>query len=217
MGLWGIALHRNRLVYSAAFGAALMLACFFAYNLLVLGALLAGLAAMHIVGHGWRGVMTVARHAALAAGVFVGLYGVLNLMTGLNPIAVFTAALANQKSLLRSIDRPYPATVLFDLADFALGSGWIGLLLAIFFLASPASRGQRTLAGLCLGELALVAVLGLLPGETARVWMFLLPVLMVPVGLELAGWSFGPRMAVYLALCLLSAAICQNLQFIVVP
>jgi hypothetical protein len=40
------------------------------------------------------------------------------------------------------------------------------------------------------------------------------PMLMLPIGLELANWRPWQRMAVYAALLLLTAAMCQSMQFI---
>ena len=54
---------------------------------------------------------------------------------------------------------------------------------------------------------------GLIPAETARVWIFMMPIVMIPVGLELALWSFRPCLAVYVCLWFLMVAICQNMVF----
>jgi hypothetical protein len=37
---------------------------------------------------------------------------------------------------------------------------------------------------------------------------------MLPVGLELANWRPGARLAVYAALLILTAEMCQSMQFI---
>jgi hypothetical protein len=55
---------------------------------------------------------------------------------------------------------------------------------------------------------------GALQVETARIWMFMLPMLMLPVGLELANWRPGARLAVYAALLILTAEMCQSMEFI---
>ena len=67
---------------------------------------------------------------------------------------------------------------------------------------------------LCLGQVLLVAVAGLIPTETARVWLFMLPLLMLPVGLELSRWGTGGRMLVYGCLWGLMVLTCQNLVFL---
>jgi hypothetical protein len=67
---------------------------------------------------------------------------------------------------------------------------------------------------LCLGQILVVAVGGLIPVETARVWLFMVPLLMLPVGLELSRWSSGGRMMVYVCLWGLTLLTCLNLGFL---
>ena len=64
------------------------------------------------------------------------------------------------------------------------------------------------------GLLLAVAVLGLLQLETARVWSFMLPLAMLPIGLELATWPPRARAVPYAAMVLMTAAVCQNIKFI---
>ena len=64
---------------------------------------------------------------------------------------------------------------------------------------------------LCIAQLLLVALTNLAPGENWRVWLFMMPMLMLPIGLELKTWSFAHRCVVYLMLLVLSLAICQNM------
>jgi hypothetical protein len=59
-----------------------------------------------------------------------------------------------------------------------------------------------------------VAAAGLLQTETARVWMFMLPVVMLFVGEELAAWSPRCRTIVYVLLWTVAAVIIQNMQFV---
>ena len=67
---------------------------------------------------------------------------------------------------------------------------------------------------LFLFQILTVAVSGLLRTETARVWIFLLPLLMFPIGNELAGWRFFPRLAVYFCLWFLMSSVLQNMSLI---
>jgi hypothetical protein len=67
---------------------------------------------------------------------------------------------------------------------------------------------------LALGQIILVACTGLLRCETARVWAFMLPLLMIPIGLELARWSPAARMGVFACLWLLTTALAQNMKFL---
>jgi hypothetical protein len=98
-----------------------------------------------------------------------------------------------------------------------LGTAWIGLMLAGLCIFRQAKRGRDTafwITVICLGQIVLIAVTGVLQCETARVWIFMIPLLMVPVGLELDTWRLGPRMAVYFCVWMLLVAIGQNMRFL---
>ena len=148
----------------------------------------------------------------------VGLYAALYLGTGYDPIATFGVALENQARHSATLGRPWPATVLFDLTDFALGTGWMSFLLVFFWFRRR--WGQRPvlysdwMARLAVAQLGLIAIAGLIPVETARVWAFLLPLFVLPVGLELSQWSLAARGSVYVALWALVVLIGQNLVFL---
>ncbi len=66
-----------------------------------------------------------------------------------------------------------------------------------------------------LSPIAAVAVTGALQAEAARLWLFLLPLLAIPVGLELSKWTLPMRLTAYACLWFLLAVIVQNIQFIV--
>src|SRR5205814_8115694 len=132
------------------------------------------------------------------------------LITGYDPIATFASAWRNQHALLaaHASERPYPATILWDLLDFALGSGWISFALIGMFLVSVfVNRSwharENQIAFLGIAQLLIVAILGLLQSETARVWNFLLPLLVLPIALELRTWSRGPRLVVFVCLLMI--------------
>jgi hypothetical protein len=111
-------------------------------------------------------------------------YLLLFAATGFDPIATFRAALETQKMHLKDLVRPYPRTIVDDLQDFALGCGWLGVLLAILSLFGPRDdevrRRDRALTILCFGQLVLLAVTGLMQTETARTWCFLTPLVALP-------------------------------------
>jgi hypothetical protein len=111
--------------------------------------------------------------------------------------------------------RTWPLTVPFDLTDFALGAGWVCPLLAIYYLFGSARRdGRLALILLCFAQFVAVAVSGLLAGETARVWIFMFPLLVIPAGLELSKWTRGPRLTALACLWLLTALLSQNMVFV---
>jgi hypothetical protein len=91
----------------------------------------------------------------------------------------------------------------------------LSVLVVAFYLSrrSPPQE-RRSLVWLVLGQFVVVAALGLLQAETARVWDFMLPLLMIPVGLELARWPRRARAAVLVALAIITCAICQNMKFL---
>jgi hypothetical protein len=73
---------------------------------------------------------------------------------------------------------------------------------------------RKWLALLAIAQLLIVAITGLLQSETSRVWNFMLPLLMIPVGLELARWDRRSRIVCYVALAVLTTVIYQKLTFL---
>jgi hypothetical protein len=218
IGLWAATLAGRSVGRPIGFGAVLAVACFFSQMFLVLGIFLAGLTLRHVVETGRRGLANVARHAAAAMLTVLSIYGLLWLATGYDPVATYhTASELLVKYLPRITERPYPIHVVFDLLDFALGSGWISfLLVAYFVLGRPrASAPSLSPAFLAVCQVLVTAALGLVPGETARTWMLMYPLLMIPIGLELAGWALPARTAAFGALWFLTTALAQNMQFVV--
>jgi hypothetical protein len=218
LGFWARGLRRNSMLASGIFGAALALLLFCVYNVLVIGALVVGYG-FAIPPRGTR-LMRFIRHSAVAIAVLIALYLLLAVVSGFNPIATFSAALENQAQLARSWNRPYPLTIPFDLSDFLLGVGWLAGMLAIFALIpwtkrghSSRSEGELSSLILLLGllEIVLVAVTGLLPAETARVWAFLAPLVAIPAGVELSRWRVSARAVGYTCMLLILALICANL------
>ena len=126
---------------------------------------------------------------------------------------------ARQAAKAAELARPWPATIPFDLLDFALGTGWLSFFLVGFWFSrrwneDPVwlSLDWRVVAGLV--QIGVVAVWGLIPVETARVWLFMMPLLMLPVGIELAQWAARARGAVYFALWVLTVLVGQNMVFL---
>lgn len=216
--LWVVALKRNHLGLASAFGVALFMLTFFSFGLLVIGLFLVLLTLNFLLADPRRHIQRVAVQAGMGLSVVVLGYVVLWLFTGFDPLATFSSALQNQEHLAAVWQRPYPQTIVFDLTDFALGTGWISFLLAGLFLArhrsSPLQSHELRMAICCLGQIVFIGVAGLIPTETARVWIFLMPLLMFPVGEELVRWSSKTRAAVFGCMWLLLAAIHQNLVFI---
>ncbi len=215
--LWVAALDRGTVALAASFGLALAVFCFFTYNLLVLGAFIGGFWVWRVASHALPLKVGV-RQAALALLALVAAYVLLWATTGYDPIRAFLAAHQNQQALQHSLQRPYPATILYDLLDFMLGSAYVAGVLSVLTLCSSGQLGPRTrqhdiLVRLCVGQIFVLALLGLLPAETLRVWAFLLPLLMVPTGLALSRFPLSGRLLFYLSAWLILAVMCQSMDF----
>jgi hypothetical protein len=74
----------------------------------------------------------------------------------------------------------------------------------------------RVTALAALAAPIIVALTGLLAAETARVWIFLMPLVAFPAALELARWRLRERVAVYVLLFGGAIAVYANAAFIVV-
>jgi hypothetical protein len=219
--LWSRALRSDRIAYAIVCGAVGAMTTFITYLPIVLIFFLAGLAVMNLRPSRKGRIFT---HLAAAAGGYIAFYLLLWLITGFNPVATFREAielqhktLANWHNSVGFPDRRLPGTIPWDLYSFAIGTGWISFLLVLFFFLFPKKNGPSPhvvrIALLCIGQLLFVAAAGLIQSETARVWIFMQPMLMLPIGLELARWPAGFRLTVYAALLLITAAVCQNMVF----
>ncbi len=142
------------------------------------------------------------------------MYGSFWLITGFNPIATFHSAWNNQHLLLtqHANERPYPMTILFDLTDFALGLGWVGVLIAAMAVLRACIGNTRMLVIACLGEPVFIAVSGLMQSETFRVWNFLVPLLLLPAAIELSYWPVRTRWTAYTCMLLVLLAEMKNLN-----
>ena len=225
IGLWIMAMRTNQARFSIALGFAYAITAFITYLPGVLVFFLAGFAVYQIATNPQCTYGRVAKHFAISFGTFVGCNFVFWLITGFNFIDTLTACMHQIDVLWKILYSMFPGgrhtlpgTIPTDLYDFALGSGWISFVLVGCCLVS-ARKNKRPddfwIALLCVIQILAVAIFGLLQCETARVWIFMLPLLMTPIGLELVNWRPWQRMAVYAALLLLTAAMCQSMTFII--
>ena len=216
---WALALRTGWFRYAVAFGLVFSLACFQTFNLLVLGGFIAGYSVWFVAFRGRGAWPVVIRQAAAVAATCLAVYAGLGWWSGYNPIRTILTGVANHNQDMPATHRVWPGTVPFDLADFALGTGWVSVVLTLYyFLDAGRRRSWRDerfwLVPLCVAQPVLVALLGVLQGETARVWIFMFPLLMVPVGLELTRWSRRMRMTAFGSLWLLTALLAQNMVFV---
>ena len=217
--LWGKASRDLKLRAAVACGVLLALGLFFSYIILTLGCFIVVYWLLLLADRGPDRFWRAALNGVIAIATVVALYALLWAATGFDPIATYQTIARGQIADLIHLARPFPRHMLFDIYDFALGSGWISFLTVIFFLARNGRRvfdraPRQRLALVALIHVTTVALTALLPGEAARLWMLMLPLLMAPIGLELAAWPMRSRMIVYACLWLMTAVICQNINFL---
>ncbi|HEX8523152.1 MAG TPA: hypothetical protein VF669_12920 [Tepidisphaeraceae bacterium] len=219
VALWVTAIERDRFTWSVPAGVMLALSLMMMFNFLVIGFFMAAFP-LFASGRSFSGgLLRMIRHGAVMVGVTLVGYLLMYLATGFNLIATFAAAVHNQKLMDASPlqIRPWPQTILFDLLDFALGAGWMAVALAAMWLWRVRSDGASArllrIVVLCVLQLVVVAVTGLLAAETLRVWNFLLPMLILPAALEMAWISPKARLAIYAVLWLVLGAVAQNMTF----
>jgi hypothetical protein len=203
LATWWTALQRESRSAAAVFGLVLFATTMISYTLLVLGVPLAGMALMR-----WRRRSTY-ELAAIALGVVMAMHALFALATGFNPISAFRTALAMQAYQLPLLHRPWPKTIPFDLLDFFLGAAWVPLVPAICWIAR-----RRDVTSWLVVTPFVVAVTGLIQAETARVWIFLLPLLFLPAARELRTWSARQRLAVHATMVMVVIALYMNMVFI---
>jgi hypothetical protein len=175
----------------------------------------------------WNSWRRLVLSTGIAIGAFVAFYVAFWAATGFNPIATFNTALANQRVILVLVHRPWPLTVPWDMYDVVLGTGWISLWLMICYFTGrrqfPGERigresnrtiPQPVLCAICLLQPIVIAVLHILPGEAARLYAFMFPLMLVPVGLEMSEWPRKYRVIICACLWLLGAATLRNMEFI---
>jgi hypothetical protein len=211
--LWHRAVARNGYALAAAFGLVVGVATFWTYLVLVLVPFLFMLGLLCADRKPSVALPISLKLAALALGAFVGFYVLLRMITGFNAVATFAEAWLNQGLFVarHAAARQYPRTVPYDLLDFLLGAGWISVILIAFALTR---RQHRALICICIAQPIFVALTGHVQTETARVWVFMLPLWAVPIGLELEAWPRRWVVVPFLCLWLLAAVIGQNMIFI---
>jgi hypothetical protein len=211
--LWYRAVNQNSYRFATAFGLVVGVATFWTYLVLILVPFLLMLGLLCTKHRRPIALSVSVKLAAPALGAFFGFYLLLWLMSGFNPVATFFEAWKNQGTFLarHAAARLYPRTVSYDLLDFLLGAGWISVILVGFALAR---KQHRALICLCIAQPIFVALTGMVQTETARVWMFMLPLWAIPIGLELETWPRRWLLVPLVSLSLLTAVIGQNMTFI---
>lgn len=208
-------------VYASAMGAAVFVATFSAYNLLTIGAfpVYYGIYCWWRQGRSGRAAFTVLRTAGIAIAVTASLYLLLRATTGYNAPAALGHSLQAMHGGNESLGRYYRISVFADLYDFLLGTGIIAAPILWFHLRKARQEFHGDPNGIALTLIALATVLtvdlsGLLRGETARVWLFLQPLVAVPVALEIARTRWSWRLALFAMQWWLLVVIKAKMSFI---
>jgi hypothetical protein len=211
---WVMALRTGKMIWAVAFGLFLAAGCFVVYHFLVLGVFLSVATIAHVVVVSRQKLKAVFWMMGVGGLTVVLIYLILFGYVGFNVIRVFETALVEQQKHLASLVRPYPRTVVFDLTDFAMGAGWIPVILGIMAMINPKlNRSWRGWGMLCWLQIVVLALSGLMQGETARIWLFLQPLAMTPAAMELSAWPRKSQLVVFVAMWVLLCLVGQNLTF----
>lgn len=210
------------IAWSLAGGLVLSVTLYLTYTPLVIGFFMAADALVPQPGRRVAPARALLRGAVvLATAAFA--YAVLYCITGFDPIRTFRVALNDQNQFVRQgiLQRPYPWTILFDLTDFALAGAWIIIIpLTLAAYAALRSRVTAPPSWLILAMIAqplIVAVTGLAQTETARLWNFMLPMILIPAAAQMARWRPSARALFYGAMLLLLLVLGQNMLFMGPP
>jgi hypothetical protein len=215
---WERSLRSNSAALALMCGILAAAGLFCSYSLATLG-LFAALQAVCIGCQpgAARAIRMIPRLVLAAIAGLAGFYLVLWTCTFFDPITTFGVAWRDQQQYLLQTPRPYPASILFDLTDFALAMSWVGAAIALMGISRAAGDRsmdvrKRWLLAACIIQPMCVAVIGVLQSETLRVWNFMLPLMALAAGIELAAWPPPARASAYAAMFVTLLAIGHNLQ-----
>jgi hypothetical protein len=209
----------------------LAMACFFTYAMTLSVLLLAAATASWFSPASGRTARRALGQVFVAGATFAGFYLLLWLLTGFDPFATFAACLRAQEKFAATRAPSWYERIPNDLLDFALGGGWGPVLLFVSALLVPPGGGvsvpaperfpgaapRDTLRRFLLGygvAIALIAVVGLLPVETSRLWLFLTPGVLLGAGWQLQSWSRAPRAIVYGFMWITLGSLLSNVKFL---
>ena len=207
--------------YALAMGLAVFIATFFAYNLLLAGAfpLYYAIYWWWRRGRTWTAALTVVRAAAVSLAATACLYGLLWATTGYKAVAALRHALHAQQGVNEHMGRGYGISLFADPYDFLLAVGIIAAPILWFHLRKVRKQFEQAPDAVALTVIGLATILtvdgsGLLRGETARVWLFLQPLVVVPVALELGRVRWPWRMALFTMQWWLLVVIKAKMSFV---
>jgi hypothetical protein len=210
---WTRATLEGARVWAVAWGAVWFVALCFTHSFLTL-------AAFFVLSARRTALRRIAISGAIGGAVLAGCFAAAWALTGYNHIAAFRTSLRLQGDLARVWHRPYSSTVFWDLYDFSLAAGWVPVGLIVAAAAAWRSRwaglphALRVAAPAGLATILIVDFTGLLRAETARVWLFLQPFVILPAAVELRSWPPAWQRAAFGVLLFALAVIGARLAFI---
>jgi len=226
MLFWVRALNGSR--WSAVFlGIVLFVATMLAYGLLTIGAFLVMYALFLLLTDGRDHTYgrRILECGLMSLAVFVALHFALWQLTGYHAIRSWRAAQHHQDVIMAAYfpgyenKNVYIREIIFGPYDFFVAAGMIALPLLGLYLNRAVrqfdkARSDVVLSFLGLATIVIINFTGLLPVENARLWLFLQPLLIVPVALELRTFAPSNRMVIFTAQWLVLIVLRCKMTFI---
>lgn len=191
---------RGNTSYSLIFGSFLFIASMMSYKIYVIGTFLASYAIYVLHANSYRAqvVTRIIWITAIALITLIVLHGLLYLLTGYDAYQAFTRAYIWQSG---NDGRPRSIAQLMNLYDFSLGLGFIPTLLSIYYFTELFKARVKLSESQALSLIGLITIIilnfsNLVNWETARVWILMQPLILIPSAIVLINW--GER-AVYVA------------------
>ncbi len=207
IAFWSRAIETGKVRYAILAALSITITCLFAFNTLVIGTVLIAITLVQRPKP-----RLVLRQLLIATATTIGFYLLLYAIWRYNPIATLLEAWHNQNINLKPLHRPWPNTIPTDLTNFFISLGWLPLLVLLTYFVQK-DRPHLALVVICLAEPVLVALTGLLQSESHRLWLFLTPLVVLPLGLELARWPRHHRVALFACQTLILAFLTESMRF----
>jgi hypothetical protein len=219
---WTRAAGEGARKWAVAWGAAWFAALCFTHSFLTLGAFFVLTAVLDVGLSNDRStaLRRIATSAAIGSAVLAGCFTAAWVLTGYNHLAALRTSLRIQEPVAQMLHRRYRLTVFWDLYDFSLAAGWVPVGLVVAAAAAWRSRwaglphALRVVAPAGLATILIVDLTGLLRAETARVWLFLQPFVILPAAVALRSWPPAWQRAGFGVLLFALAVIAARLAFI---
>jgi len=141
-------------------------------------------------------------------------------LTGFNPALSFGHALDESTRIRDILGRPYGFFLFYNFYEFFLGSGIVVIPLLLTFVARTVGslktmENHIVFSYIGFTTIVIVDATGLLHSETTRLWLFLQPLIMIPIGLELMRFNKVHRWIVFSLLWVNVVMIQSNMWFII--